>query len=569
MRATQSTSHPYILKTPRGTLQGLEQRDLSGKPVLYRFTKIPYALPPVGSRRWRRPQPLAEDFSFNSPSGSPGDYTRFGPICPQPVYQHGSIYLANSNAAPPVANVQDEDCLYLNIWVPSGPPPSKKGWPVQVYIHGGWLQIGDAMQQNGNDPFDLMTDTTPRIIVSPTYRLNLFGFLAGAELASLNEDPAPSNYGFWDQRCALEWVAKNISFFGGDADNITVGGLSAGANSTFFQLNYDSLLPPSQRLIKRIYLWSNAVAIQPSDTASEVLTSQFNELCRIFDIPSSCSPKDKMSRLRSIPSADLIAALSKMKMHTFRASTDEAFISSTFLSSLHSGAFTTRLARDGVSVLLGEVRDEKELYKLINPPSSYPDLLVQLANYYPAHVVKALLPLYQLPATDSKDADAWAEVFSQIVADSQVHASERGLTHILLNPPAQPGVQALSPSKVHRYRIAWRPKALDAWVTPRVGVTHGLDSPIWWCAGWRADYTAADKETIKKFLEPFGRFLYGEDAQLHPSRGERYVRLLDPQGRIREDVDDELWQRGMRIWDTVWGAQKGLVGWEKQGESKL
>lgn len=565
MRPTESTTHPYILQTPHGGLKGLEQRDLSGKPVLLRFTKVPYALPPTGARRWRRPQPLPQDFTFNNSQGAPGDFTKFGPICPQPIYNHGSIAVDNPNAAPPVQNVQDEDCLYLNIWVPASPAPTKKGWPVQFHIHGGWLQVGDALQQNDTDPFDLLAHTTPRIIVSPTYRLNLFGFLAGSELASLKEDPSPSNYGLWDQRCALEWVARNIHLFGGDASNITVGGLSAGANSTFFQLNYDKLLPPDQRLIRRIYLWSNAVAIQPNPTTSPVLTQQFNDLCAIFSIPSTSSPREKLSSLREVPSKDLIAALAKMKMHTFRSSTDNDFIPATFLSSLHSGTFTARLAANDVSVFLGEVSDEKELYKVVNPPSTYQGLLTQLGNYYPQHVAKALLPLYSIPAASSTDADEWKEVFSQIVADGQVHASLRGFTHLLLNPP--PGKSAMPRSKVHRYRISWRAKNLDNWISPAVGVCHGLDTPIWWGSGWRADYTEQDQAIIKKILEPFGRFLYGEDVG--GSNAEKSLRWVDQNGQVHEDHVDELWDRGMNVSQRVWEAQKGLVVKESEGQSHL
>jgi carboxylesterase type B len=568
MRATESTSHEHILETPRGSLKGLEQRDLSGTPVLRRFTKVPYALPPTGARRWRRPQPLSANQTFNNSQGAPGDYTAFGPICPQPVYSHDLIHLENPNAGPEIENVQGEDCLYLNIWVPaSSPPAGSTGWPVQFHIHGGWLQVGNAMQSTDHDPFDLFKNTTPRIIVSPTYRLNLFGFLAGSDLASLKEEAAPSNYGFWDQRCALEWVAQNISLFGGDANNITVGGLSAGANSTFFQLNYDLSLPKEQRLIKRIYLWSNAVAIQPNATTSAVLTQQCNDLCALFDIPSTASAREKLDSLRKVPSTDLIASLAKMKMHTFRASTDEAFIPSTFLSSLHSGTFTTRLAQNNISVFLGEVSDEKELYKLVNPPSTYQGLLTQLGNYYPAPVVQALLSAYSLPATDDPDASKWEELFAQIVADGQVHASLRGFTHVLLNPPESEGVIALPLSKVHRYRVSWRAKALDNWIMPAMGVCHGLDGVIWWGSGYRADYTAADGKCIEEVVEPFDRFLSGDDVgtAANAGKGERYLRWVDKAGKVHAGHEDELWERGLSIWDRVWEAQRDLVAKEADG----
>ncbi|KAI1616008.1 esterase/lipase [Exophiala viscosa] len=567
MRATESTSHPYVLNTSRGSLKGVEHRTPFGQSVVYRFANVPYALPPVGSRRWRRPVPLPTDFTFNNASGQPGDYTAFGPICPQPHYNHGLAMIENPEAAPPIDNTQDEDCLYLNIWVPAAPAP-EGGWPVQFQIHGGWLQVGNAMQDHQHDPFDLIKDTTPRVIVSPTYRLNLFGFLAGEELASLHEESAPSNFGLWDQRCALEWTAKHISLFQGNPDNITVGGLSAGANSTFFQLNYDTLLPASQQLVKRVYLWSNAVAIQPNKTTAPILTSQFNELCTVLDIPSSLTPAEKLSRLRAIPYKDLVVANTKMKMHTFRSSTDNDFILPTFLSSLHSGSFTTRLAQSGISVLLGEVSDEKELYKLVNPPSDYSGLLLQLANYYPKPVLEALLKVYDLPPQDSTDTKAWAEVFSQMVADNQVHCSLRGLAHILLNPPSHPGVTALPQNRVHRYRIAWRAKALDNWVKPEVGVCHGGDMPVWWASAWRADFLEADKDAAKKFLEPFGQFLHGEEVQWGCT-GEDRVRLLDKDGVVKENTKDGLWERGMQVFNAVWEAQKNTVDKDTSLDSRL
>lgn len=457
--------------------------------------------------------------------------------------------------------MQDEDCLYLNIWVPVGSPPPQ-GWPIQFHIHGGWLQIGDACQSNDHDPFDLLHHSTPRIIVSPTYRLNLFGFLAGADLSSAVPDPAAGNYGLWDQRLALEWTYKNISLFGGNHDNITVGGLSAGAHSAFLQLYYDTHLPASDRIIKRLYLWSNAIAIQPNPTTSAVLTAQFNDLCSVHNISSTLPALEKLSQLRLISSGDLIASLSKLKIHTFRSSTDNSFIPNNFLRSLHSGAFTTALAANKISILVGEVRDEAELYKLVNPPSSHATLLTQLANYYPKPVVEAIMPLYPIPDASETDPAKWADIFSKMVADCQVHASIRGLTHILLNPPPGHNITPLPPSRVHRYRIEWRAASLDEWLEPGVGVCHAADTPIWWASGFRAGYTDADRGVVEAFLEPFGKYLAGEgdDDIGWGNNGEKEVRVLRKDGTVDEGVQDGLWDRGLQIWDTVWEAQKGGAG---------
>ena len=137
MGATQSTQHSYTLETPSGSLRGLEFRSKStGHPVYRRYTRIPFALPPTGHLRWKRPQPLPTDFSFSTTKGQPGDYTQFGPVCPQPIYPMGPAYMDNPDAAEPIENVMNEDCLYLNVWVPvvdEGKVP-EKGWPVQVFI---------------------------------------------------------------------------------------------------------------------------------------------------------------------------------------------------------------------------------------------------------------------------------------------------------------------------------------------------------------------------------------------------------------------------------------------------
>lgn len=558
MGATQSTEHSHTLDTPLGKLAGVEQRDLSGRPVLRRYLKVPYALPPVGQLRWRHPQALPSDFSFSNASGAAGDYTKFGPVCPQPVYGHAAAALPNPKAAPPIQNVQSEDCLYLNIWVPVGTPPAG-GWPVQFHIHGGWLQVGNAMQTHDHDPFDLLRETTPRIIVAPTYRLNLFGFLGGEDLASQHEDPSPSNFGLWDQRMALEFVAKHISHFGGNPDNITVGGLSAGANSTFFQLYYDSQQSAERRLIKRVYLWSNAVAIQPSATSSSPLTSQFNELCSVHRIDPSLPAATKLSKLRAVPSTDLIASLARMKSHTFRSSTDSSFIPTTFLHSLHNGHFTTLLARNNVAILLGEVSEEANLYRLVNPPSDYPGLLTQLANYYPKPVVDALLPHWTLPAKESQDAEAWTDVFAAMTAAGQVHVPQRGFTQLLLNPPKDAAVVPLPEKNLFRYRIEWRAKGLDEWFLPELGVCHAGDTPIWWCSGWRAGFSEDDKRKVKDWLKPFGEFLQGKEVQWGRKGGERVFKVMDRQGNSTSGVTDHLWDENKRVWDSIWDCQKDAV----------
>ena len=554
MGVSSSKSTECTLETSKGSLRGIELTSKDGEPVYQRFTKIPYAQPPIGPLRWRRPRPLPASASFNAPTGEPGNYASFGAVCPQPIYDHKNARLDNPTAAPLPPQIQDENCLFVNIFVPAGPPPSQ-GWPVVFFLHGGWLQVGDAMQDHLYDPEDLFSSTMhPRIIISPTYRLNMFGFLAGQALVDAAEDPAPGNYGFWDQRLALEWTATNIAHFGGDPANITVGGLSAGANSAFFQLYYDTYLPLEKRLIKRVFLWSNAVGIQPNSVSSDMASRQFDELCSVLGIDGSLEPKEKLAQLRAVSSAELVASIKKLKLHTFRATTDTAFIPPSFLQSLHDGSFTTRLAKNRVSVLVGEVAHERNLYRLVNPPSSFDGLRLQLQNYYPVPVVEALLDHYDLPDQNAAgEEERWKDAYARIVADCQVHAVIRGLVSTLLDPPKREGVTPLPQESVYRYRVAWRAPSLDSWIDTSVGVCHGADAPVWWCSGFRAGYTAEEKQRVKQFLEPFGRFVAGEEVQWG-AKGRGQIREMGSDG-VTSVVQDEDWERGMGVWRCLREAQ--------------
>lgn len=555
MGVSQSKASESVLETPKGSLRGIRLASTDGKPIYQRYTKIPYAQPPTGALRWRRPQPLPSDHSFSTSSNQPGDYTKFGPICPQPIYDHKKATLDNPDAAPLAPHIQDENCLFVNIFVPAGKPPSK-GWPVCFFIHGGWLQVGDAMQDHVYDPEDLFVSTeSPRIVISPTHRLNMFGFLAGSVLKDAAEDPEPGNYGFWDQRMALEWTARNIKFFGGNPQNITVGGLSAGANSTFFQLYYDTYLPPDQRIIKRVFLWSNAVGIQPNSVTSEMADRQFAELCSVLKIPRALSAREKLSQLRAVPSTTLIATIKKLQLHTFRATTDNSFISPIFLRSLHDGTFTTRLAENGISVMVGEVADEGNLYRLVNPPSTREGLRLQLQNYYPVPVVEALLKHYSFPDpnADGKEEE-WKDAYAKIVADCQVHAMIRGLTSILLHPPTMSGIRALPDSSVYRYRVKFRAKSLDTWIDPDVGVCHGACAPIWWCSVFRTGCSDEDKQDVVEFLNPFGKFIAGGSDIGWGAKGTKQIREMGKDGKTNV-VDDEDWERGMGVWTCMKDAQ--------------
>jgi para-nitrobenzyl esterase len=179
------------------------------------YRGIPYALPPVGNRRWMAPVPPA------AWSGS-RDASFFGPSCIQPPMGSNSIYADEAVST-------SEDCLALNIWVPEQATDS----PVIVWIYGGALQRGRS-----DSPLYDGANFARRgvVFVSINYRLGVLGWLAHPALSAESPDGVSGNYGLLDQVQALRWVQENISAFGGDPDNVTIMGESAGALSVAYLL---------------------------------------------------------------------------------------------------------------------------------------------------------------------------------------------------------------------------------------------------------------------------------------------------------------------------------------------
>lgn len=202
-----------------GAVEGLPAAD----PRITAFRGIPYAAPPVGAGRWRAPQP-AKNWD-----GVRKAYT-FAPISVQhvPGEDPNNIYSREWNVDPSIA--MDEDCLYLNVWTPARTADEKL--PVFVWYFGGGLQEGNTAEME----FD--GERLARrgiVVVTVNYRLNVFGFLCHPEITAENPE-FPANFGHLDQRFGTLWVKRNIAAFGGDPDNITIGGQSAGGGSVMTQV---------------------------------------------------------------------------------------------------------------------------------------------------------------------------------------------------------------------------------------------------------------------------------------------------------------------------------------------
>jgi para-nitrobenzyl esterase len=191
------------------TRQGL----VEGAPVgaVSAYLGLPFAAPPTGAQRWRAPQPTPA-----WPGIRKADH--YGASCMQSLTKGG---FASWTQEYVIDGDVSEDCLYLNVWAKPAPGPKQ---PVLVWIHGGGFQSG-----SGSVPIYDGSALAARgmVVVTINYRLGVFGFLAHPDLAA--ETGSSGNYGLLDMIAALKWVRENIAAFGGDPDQVTIAGQSAGA----------------------------------------------------------------------------------------------------------------------------------------------------------------------------------------------------------------------------------------------------------------------------------------------------------------------------------------------------
>ena len=194
-----------VVSVESGPLRGTTQGPVES------FKGVPFAAPPVGELRWRAPQPVV-------PWTNVRDAKQYSGDCMQ---------LPFPSDAAPLGTTPSEDCLYLNVWRPAGTSANAK-LPVMFWIYGGgFVNGGSSPEVYSGEKFA----EKGVIFVSANYRLGRFGFFGFPALTRADADGMLGNYGFMDQIAALKWIQKNIGAFGGDAQNVTVFGESAGGFS--------------------------------------------------------------------------------------------------------------------------------------------------------------------------------------------------------------------------------------------------------------------------------------------------------------------------------------------------
>jgi len=238
--------------------------DSSGQVKI--FKGIPFAAPPLGNFRWKAPQPIIPWEGVKACTENPASPMQNPPV---PFFAWSAEFLIPKE---PIS----EDCLYLNVWTAADQADEKR--PVMVWIYGGGFGSGGSTVPL-YDGEDLAKKGI--VVVNINYRVGVLGFLAHPELSAENPEQTSGNYGILDQIAALEWVKKNIAAFGGDPDNVTIAGQSAGA----FSVNALVVSPKAKGLFHKAIAQSGGIftrnnglvsGIKGAEERGKELTDQMN-----------------------------------------------------------------------------------------------------------------------------------------------------------------------------------------------------------------------------------------------------------------------------------------------------
>lgn len=312
-----------IVETRDGKVEGIKS------DCLQVFKGIPYAAPPVGKLRFKPTQPV-------EPWGDVLKADAFGPDAPQDADAMAKFF---EDPMP-----QSEDCLKLNVWTP-GTDNARR--PVMVWFHGGAFRTGGSARKLYDGSF--LAKRGDVVIVSVNYRLGLLGFLAHPSLKDAQTDIC-ANWGLLDQIAALEWVRDNIEGFGGDPNNVTIFGESAGGAAVGLLM----VTPQAKGLFKRAVSQSCAPIATEHDKAFKIAEQVFDEL-------AVTDGQDK--KLREMPFEDILKV--QLAHPNNRALTwpvtDKKVLPFSALDALNLGI------SDDIDFLMGLNNEEARFFLLLDP----------------------------------------------------------------------------------------------------------------------------------------------------------------------------------------------------------
>jgi len=453
-----------VTKLAVETRAGIVRGEL--RPPVSIWRGIPYAAPPIGDLRFRPPQRV-------TPWTGERDATKFGTVAAQ---SRDPAIAMMSGIGDKI--VSGEDCLTLNVFSP-GADHAKR--PVMVWIHGGAFIMGSGSTPlYHGDSFAAQHDI---VVVTLNYRLGFFGLLYLGDLAPGRE---AGNYALLDQIEALRWVRDNIAAFGGDPDNVTVMGESAGAISIGSLLG----MPAARGLFHRAILQSGATVLSPP--TREDMTNVARNVLADLGVT--------VGELPDVPEAKFLALQEKLArekgLAAFSPYVDGVTVPEPPINAVRAGAIAN------IPLLLGTNRDEWTLFEVFLGDRTITPFEAPLRARI-GTTVDELLAIYARERPGRTERQAWIDLIGDVA----------------FRFPAIQLAEAQSDHQraVYMYRFDWASPAING----RLGAAHGLDLPFVWN---RVDL-------------PASKFLLGEAAEsaqplatmIHATWA-AFIRAGDPNG---------------------------------------
>ena len=425
---------PAIVNTKNGKLEGFTENGL------YVFKGIPYASQPVGSLRWLPPRP-PESWSGVRPA------KKYGAISPQNVMPIQAPGMPDFSV-----ELQDEGCLYLNVWTP-GLDDARR--PVIFWIHGGAFIMGA-----GTEPFLERGTLAKRgdvVVVSINYRMGAFGFMNLKEITG-GKIPAMGNEGLLDQIAALDWVHDNIAAFGGDPDNITAAGFSAGGMSIGCLLGMPVARGKFHKTINRSGSTNTVATLDDAVDITGQYLKQFNldgkDAAALYDLTTQ-------QLLEGQQKMEMKLRETKGALTPFMPVVDGDIIPEFPIDAIRKGS------AKNVIVLAGNTLDELKITKGMDPNMRNLDeagLLKWLENLIPADLVPKIIKVYREALKKRGSSASPLDIAGTVSTDMMFRIP----TLRLAEAQRDNGVPA------YNYYFTYKSPAMGG----VLGAMHGLDNPF-------------------------------------------------------------------------------------------
>jgi para-nitrobenzyl esterase len=454
-----SSPGPTLIQTDRGPVQG------AATDTARQFTGIPFAAPPLGDLRWKPPADV-------TPWTSTFDATQSAAPC------------LGFSLNGLVATGTSEDCLTLNVWTPLA---QTSGAPVLVWIYGGAFILGNA-EDPGYDGSALAAGQNV-VVVTMNYRLGPLGFLSSQALATEESVAVAPSFGLLDQRAALQWVQRNIAAFGGDPNNVTLFGESAGAWSTCTHLT----MPGSAGLFQKAIMESGNCGGPLYVTAADA-QAQAQQLAQAL---SCTDPSTELACMRAVDGGTVLTALAGRTAGigatgaTWGPVVDGVELPVLPIHALEAGSFTK------VPLLLGTNHDEGNLFTYLydqTAPLSASDVQAIVQTSFGAANAPAIVARYAGSSYPTPDASLSAVITYGVFACATRRA-------------ARAVVAAGVPVFLYQFTHAFNPGLASG-----LGAAHSFEIPFVWGNTWLgARPPDTDQPLIDAMQGYWGRFAAASD----------------------------------------------------------